>query len=178
MLHYQALIQASHHQIISVLGVTPSKRRRISSEQGDGAAESKTESGSETKTNDGKDSEKAKSSDSEAPKNDNRPETKKRQPSGKSDSEPDIKESLGSPRPVTRPESPEPGTSSSFKSRDTQNSSQGHEESGPPTQRQQRRSSEDEPPRLRSRDRPIWVDMVAKHVESLFSLLAKNDNDS
>ncbi|KAL4238015.1 Ubiquitin carboxyl-terminal hydrolase 34 [Mactra antiquata] len=166
--------------VSSESGVTPSKRRRVSSEQREVTSESKSELSSETKSDDTKDSEKSKPEESDDNKSDTKSETKKPHCGGKSDSEPDIKENLGSPHPVPRQDSPEPGTSSSFKSKETRerNTSQSQEESTPPTQRQQRRECDDEPPRLRPRDRPMWVDMVAKHIESLFTMLSKCDNDN
>lgn len=86
---------------------------------------------------------------------------------------PDIKESLGSPRPVTRQESPEPGTSRTEEQRRRTSQDEGWSSSS-----QKQSSSEDDgPPRPRPRERPLWVDIVAKHIESLFSLLSKSGSD-
>ncbi|XP_053405325.1 ubiquitin carboxyl-terminal hydrolase 34-like isoform X2 [Mercenaria mercenaria] len=161
-------------------GETPSKRRKMSSDSNkEGGGDSgKTESNTETKSKDNKESEKPETRSTERAKTENKTEGKKRQSSGKSDSEPDIKESLGSPRPVTRPETPEPGPSSSSKPKETSNQGQDQEEAGTSSQRQNRRESQEEPQRPRPRDRPMWVDIVAKHIESLFNLLSKSDSDS
>ncbi|KAH3853427.1 hypothetical protein DPMN_095950 [Dreissena polymorpha] len=32
-------------------------------------------------------------------------------------------------------------------------------------------------PRQQASDRPVWVDLVAKHTESLFSFITKSDDD-
>lgn len=188
-------------------GETPSKRRRVSSEtnespeskdkenipetdkvdtQNDEQSKDKptSDKGEKTGANDTK-----KKTENQKEKSEGKAEQKKAQ-RPRSSSGPDIKESLGSPRPVTRPESPEPGPSQpKDQKRRTSQDEQGssvtqkrrasqEEQASSSTQTAQRqRSSEEEAQRPR-RERPLWVDIVAKHIESLFSLLAKSGTDS
>jgi len=159
-------------------GETPSKRRRLSSDTSElkdtkdkvltepGKAENDNLSGDKV-ADEKMDCASTSDPKSSKVKSEVKPEPKKVERS-RSSSGPDIKESLGSPRPVTRPDSPEPGTSGADdKTRRTsqdEGSSSGQKQS----------SSEDDTPRPRPRERPMWVDIVAKHIESLFSLLSKS----
>lgn len=165
------------------IGETPSKRRKMSidsKDSKDAAAESskpesntesKMETKSETKSKNANEGETPETNENEGSKPENKTE-------GKSDLEPDIKENLGSPRPVTRQESPEPGPSELSKTNEARQPSRDQEEAGSSGQSTKRQDSEEEPQRARPRERPIWVDIVAKHVESLFSLLSKSESDS
>jgi len=101
---------------------------------------------------------------------------------------PDIKESLGSPRPVPRQDSPEPGPSNARRSSqddlpsgsgsdlmrsDSQGSSHDLQRSG-----QGHRSQDDlETPKSRPRERPVYTDVVAKSIDQLFALMAKIDGE-
>ena len=91
------------------------------------------------------------------------------------DSEPDIKEMVGSPRPV-RNESPKPGTSQESVQR--QCSSDESENQTPRRPSRQQSSSDESVTRGNIREKPSMVDHVAKNIESLFSLMSKKDNDS
>ena len=92
------------------------------------------------------------------------------------DSEPDIKEMVGSPRPV-RNESPKPGTSQESAQRQC-SSDEAESQTPRRASRQQSSSSDDSITRGNVREKPTMVDLVAKHIESLFSLMAKKDSDS
>ena len=91
------------------------------------------------------------------------------------DSEPDIKEMVGSPRPV-RNESPKPGTSQESVQR--QSSSEETENQPPRRMSRQQSSGDESTNRSNVREKPSMVDHVAKHIESLFSLMSKKDGDS
>ena len=92
------------------------------------------------------------------------------------DTGPDIKEMVGSPRPV-RNESPKPGTSQENVQR---RGSSEETENQPPQRRasRQQSSGDESANRSNAREKPSMVDHVAKHIESLFSLMSKKDGDS
>ena len=89
---------------------------------------------------------------------------------------PDIKEMVGSPRPVKN-DSPKPGTSQENVQRQ---SSSEETENQPPSRRMSRQQSSGDESTNRSnvREKPSMVDHVAKHIESLFSLMSKKDGDN
>ena len=159
------------------IGETPSKRRRTSSET---TPKSTTDTDSDDKvsskdsTEDIKDSAEPESDDKKQSDKEKDTTPPKPRSSEKIDSEPNIKDNLGSPRPLTRSDSPQPGTSKGSTSR--QNSCSEDSE-GAGSQRQHRRSGEEDLQRSRVREKPFYVDLVAKHIESLFAILAKNDDN-
>ena len=91
------------------------------------------------------------------------------------DSEPDIKEMVGSPRPV-RNESPKPGTSQESDQR--QGSGEESENQAPRRPSRQHSSSDESTTRANVREKPSIADHVAKHIENLFAIMSKKDSDS
>lgn len=181
------LVIESHFFTLQFIGETPSKKRRLSSDASESSdtkgkenapESSKIDSENENQSTSKQTEEKmdcVSSSSENKPKakSESKPDPKKVERS-RSSSGPDIKESLGSPRPVTRQESPEPGTSQA----EDQKRRTSQDESWSSSQKQSS-SEDDAPPRPpRPRERPLWVDIVAKHIESLFSLLSKSASDS
>ncbi|XP_052769790.1 ubiquitin carboxyl-terminal hydrolase 34-like isoform X3 [Mya arenaria] len=198
--------QDSHSSSQEDSGETPSKRRRMSSDSSKDSSGSKgkdpvkkgnkksqktepnsdsqskvskpdsemtEDSGSEKEARMGAKNEKTELTPPSQGKNSSKQDGKKKETTKETESQksgiPDIKESLGSPRPVTRQDSPEPGPSTRRESLDGTGSSAGSSQG-------QRGQGDDEPVRPRPKDRLVFVDTIAKNIEALFGLMAKNDS--
>lgn len=162
-------------------GETLSKRRRLSSENQHSDSEANTDKA--YNSTDGKTGGAEKKTEATDSKNSGAEKSMKTSPSktsGKTtkkavkDSEPDIKEMVGSPRPV-RNESPKPGTSKENIQRQCSND---ETENQPPRRPTRQQSSGDETSsRVNVREKPSMVDLVAKHIENLFSLMTKDGDN-
>ncbi|XP_052272263.1 ubiquitin carboxyl-terminal hydrolase 34-like isoform X3 [Dreissena polymorpha] len=181
-------------------GETPSKRRRLSSEATNEEVANKEnieENPPEAKTSPQKEESESGAKDTTGEKECKSSENvtkshgtghEKRRKERSASGPPDIKDNLGSPRPVRRHESPEPGPSRQ-PDEPCQKKERSVSEAGIDRRRSQdgsvsssssNKASGDEEvqkPRQRASDRPVWVDMVAKHIESLFSFMRKSDDD-